>query len=61
MAAPKHILSEFMVEQQNRIAESLERMGQNFATINAQLSGLTSSVYIQSVSQVVPVFEEGGS
>lgn len=36
---------------------SSEKMGENFATINAQLSGLTSSVYLQSVSQVVPVFE----
>lgn len=44
MANPEFNIIEFLAEQQTRIAENSERMGQNFATINTQLSGLTSSV-----------------
>lgn len=43
---------------QQRIAEQQAHiLGQNFETISSQLTGLTSAVYTQSVSQIVNTFE----
>jgi len=57
MATSEFNFTEFMADQQRRLVESSEQLGQNFRTINTQITGLASAVYLQSVSQVVPVFE----
>ena len=46
-------LTEIQVGQANAIG----RLGDNFERVSTQLTGLTSAVYTQSISQIVPTFD----